>query len=289
MMMPDWKKPDDYAFVDKAKIGLHGVAWEFLRRNVNFVADFKSVHAGTFTDECGNLPKKSSILGLGINKVVGFPHPKIKKNESEAAWIKRCQNETGSFPVLLSPCRYVMRRWGLFWGSGGSLPDPAKNAMSLDPAPRFDMGDTPRILRDQEDWISLKKIPPEVPYVDLPINWDPSNVVVVFSVMEAPKKQWAKIRPTLSKLHKEFLESEESGKIEKSQEHTWIDALRAWDAEAANAPAATEGKQTMTFLERGQIIWPGQEGDLAKRYKNALERANDHVNGKYRVILHHSV
>ena len=52
MTTPDWKNPDDYAFLKekvkkKEKFDFEAVAWEFLRRNAEFVMDCNSVADGT--------------------------------------------------------------------------------------------------------------------------------------------------------------------------------------------------------------------------------------------------
>ena len=294
MTMPDWKKPEDYAFIDKKTIGLQGIAWEFLRRNPKYSADYQSVLDGSLKDGNDNPSHMSYFLGLGPKKAIGFPHPEMKDDESEAQWIKRCIQERKAFPEFLPPRRYAMKKWGLHWGPGGSLPDPALDAKSLVTSPKFDFGTTPRILKDFEDWGTLKVIPPEVTNVDLPIEWDPSNVVVVFSVRESPKKQWKRIQPTLSAMHKDLLPDEKAGFNAKSQEHTWIEALRAWDAAEEQAAAAAAGKNEMSKVERAKIILsnfpddPSLSNHLSTLYDQALHRAKEHIDWKYQVILQHN-
>ena len=72
---PDWKNPKDYESMNE--LGLNQWAWEFLRRNSEYIKDWENFKVERFQDEHGNLKKGCLTLELkwGINSSMLLPNP----------------------------------------------------------------------------------------------------------------------------------------------------------------------------------------------------------------------
>jgi hypothetical protein len=179
MKKPDWKNEEDYEHVTIGTIGAAGVAWEFLRRNQEYQADYAALKNGTVRDAEGNSPqivKDDRYYG----PMAGFFVPPLKAGQSHRAWLLE---EPGR--RILSPADYLATKWKV-----DALCDPQKSALEL--KPEFTVPQHPRIITEFDDLDELEAAsdPGEDQEVDVPIPLSPNNIVVVFSLNESITPQW---------------------------------------------------------------------------------------------------
>jgi hypothetical protein len=110
----DWREPADYAFTEN--LTPTGWAWEFLRRNPEYRADWKAVAAvlkkhGPISKLKPWPPQRGPISKLTNRKLLHFDPPP-QNGETVADWYGRCAH-TGREPYLGSITVGRARRWGL--------------------------------------------------------------------------------------------------------------------------------------------------------------------------------
>jgi len=113
--MPDWRKKEDYDFI--SNLSDEGLAWEFVRRNSDYIADWKA-YENTLKSTAHSI--KPKFLSKDIGKVIGFHYiPPILDHESEVAWSVRVND-----PIRLNERQWLCRKWGL----RKELKDPSDNS-----------------------------------------------------------------------------------------------------------------------------------------------------------------
>jgi len=126
--MPDWRKKEDYAYTKK--LDGNGWAFEFLRRNEEYQADYQFV-----TDVYQELEQKygqldSKTKAKWYADLLYWHHiPSLLADEGYDEWLHRIASQ-GMEPQRIALTQYIMSKWGLV----KQLPDPSKPA---DPAPSF--------------------------------------------------------------------------------------------------------------------------------------------------------
>lgn len=112
-MRPNWQDSTQYAFTKE--LGNNGWAWEFLRRNEEYVQEYQSLPA------LSQAPGKSP-LSPGFEPAATEYHPPRKPDESLHQWRIRSVI-AGHDPVTTSPRDLLVRKWGLIEPA-----DPCKDA-----------------------------------------------------------------------------------------------------------------------------------------------------------------
>lgn len=277
MTKPDWRKAEDYKHISLETIGGQGVAWEFLRRNENFILDVQNYNAGNVDEILNEWGKaavrtQNDVLLHSKSKKVFFSPP-LLDNESERAWINRCL-DLQIEPRVSSPGQCVINKWSL----NNQIFDPELNASELNSKTVFSTEKSPHILKSWDDVLKLRTYNPDHLGNDCPTQLSQESVVVVFSLNESTSKQWKRISTTISKLHDDHKEKAELPGTASSKKNVWISALRAWDANIVDP--------TIPKIKRANIIYKDSGSDLSKTYDDHLKTATRLINGDYLSIVH---
>ena len=275
MKAPDWRKAEDYSFITPEEIGLHGVAWEFLRRNKFYRLDFEALKNGSVTDDSGNPP--SDLVGtrfLFVHTERGFYDPPLKQGESENDWLARCFSG-GKQPRVLSPERFIAGKWSL----AGRVLDPDKTALEVDPEPKFEIAPVPRVIRLWDEVLDLavrdESVNQEID--DAPVVLDEENILVVFSLRERITPQWKRIKDCLTELQHAFTKEAPSPAPGSTKSAVWIPALRAWDAHDQEPDAP---KKEITAVLYGKSNW-----QATRTLHDHIKSAQRLIEGRYRDIV----
>lgn len=282
--MPDWRKEEDYAYT--RKLDGNGWAFEFLRRNEKYQADYQSV-----TDVCQELEQKygpldSKTKAKWYGDLLYWRHmPPLLADEGYDEWLHRAVSQ-GMEPQRIKLKRCIMSKWGLV----NKLPEPSKPA---DPAPAFSQtgpfpifpdyeqireyfeGDYPKMGPDgEEDWKSGAG-----PYAQ-----KHGYAVVVYNLELPLKPQFAAAK---SKIIADQKWQEEQECIMPLKVYKPGDVhelyrryLRLLDGEAANATHAVMAK--IIFPWKGNAVEEGYQA--TKSVSDSLKAAMNLAQRKYLII-----
>tara|TARA_X000001316_G_C921317_1_gene35665 strand:+ start:1268 stop:2035 length:768 start_codon:yes stop_codon:yes gene_type:complete len=242
---PDWKKEEDYEYTKEFNGDPAAWAWEFLRRNPNYLADYANLQSGEFKAK-GFIPSKSP-------------------NETQRQWQSRCiQNDVD--PVILSPEQNLARKWGLRF----FLHDPSLTAVELAKEGRaveFDTDVKPTLLEKWDDIESIATVEEEGGVVV--VSHD--RLVISFD-LNGP------VDPQVKLMKKWFDERKLSvDKAKKPQAHTFKNCLRVLDAMFAL------GDKFKNHLVR-DALFPEDGADTDVKIHNLIATARINSRTAYKAI-----
>lgn len=245
MNEPDWTKAEDYEYTKKFNGDPTAWAWEFLRRNPDYRADYAALKSGGFKEK-------------------GYAPAKLP-NETEHQWQFRCiKNDTD--PDILSPEQNLAQRWGLRF----FMCDPTQTAIELQDGERaveFDTDVKPVLL---EKWDDVERLPTVEEEGDVVVV-DRSRLLISFDLT-------GPLEPQIDSLKTWFGERKApDGPAKKPQAQTFINCLRVLDAMTAL------GDKFENHLAR-DVVFKGDQGDLDVKIHNLILTAKENNRAGYRAI-----
>tara|TARA_R110001599_G_scaffold214247_5_gene412286 strand:- start:605 stop:1459 length:855 start_codon:yes stop_codon:yes gene_type:complete len=272
--MPDWKKLEDYAYTDK--LDGPGWAWEFLRRNENFIADYEAFKNGNLTDVNGKLPISFKDTQLENFGGIFFLEPSLQGGQSVKNWIKEFVLN-GQYFKFRTPEQFLAYKWGL----ERVVPNPSKNALEVKIAIKFENEyPFPKVLRFLED---IDNVPLEntSDYEDdvngeWPTEFRRDRIILEFTLTEAFQPQIDRIETEWKKRRKNYLSNPlpfESVPENKKKPHKSVLArrLRVIDADVQSPEEEDYKKQEIIYEADPSGNSPGTHYNDRKAI---LEKAN---------------
>jgi hypothetical protein len=125
--LPDWNIADNYLHLRESLIGQEGLAWECLRRDPDYQADWHLLNSNPeqLKDRFGNPPGLAELQLFG-GASLGFFDPPRKAGETAQEWFSR-NLLSGIEPKHIPVWLYLRRKWRL----KSDLYDPNLNALQL--------------------------------------------------------------------------------------------------------------------------------------------------------------
>lgn len=245
MNEPDWTRAEDYEYTKKFKGDPTSWAWEFLRRNPDYRADFAALKSGEFKEK-------------------GYSPPKLP-NETEHQWQFRCiQNEID--PNILSPERNLARKWGMRY----FMCDPTQTVIELKSGERaveFDTDVKPVLL---EKWDDVERLPTFEEEGGV-VLVDRNRLLISFDLT-------GPLEPQIKSLKMWFGERKTSDvSAKKPQAQTFVNCLRVLDAMSAL------GDKFENHLVR-DVLFKDHNGDLDVKIHNLIATAKENNRAGYRAI-----
>lgn len=260
MSMPNWKKEEDYAFIET--LDAHGWAWEFLRRNKDYQAAFL---------ECIELVKVNEQLHGPYPKPIfhekEYPHklfysPARHENESARNWSQRNASIKGVNPEVLHPKAYYARKWGLI-----GLENPINDAA----CPKFiPVRQLPSVL----DSHGLSRLLQEHENIENHIRLVSIDLTLPLSA------QMKAVKNNLQELQEEFLNKKKPKGLPPLEPKNWLLYLRAWDAKQSGSSLKEIGERLIPHLD-------SKESDYlpSKKAKTWIESAEKYIQKDYRYCV----
>lgn len=210
--MPDWRKREDYNF-PKSFSG-SGWAWQFLRRNPDYRADYESLTEllQRLAPEYGSLDEPQVWKRLmNVPGAIGYDPPRLE-DESDVEWSRRCG--------YLNPKKqridlFLQRRWGI----RGTLPNPLTENL-IEP-----------VFYDPRDWPRLVTLDECSDYfLDEGYEHEYPNVLFAFNVGLPLNNQISRLRSLVGEILKVRKEQGLESHIGKWQHRDqWVKYLRVLD------------------------------------------------------------
>lgn len=229
MSMPNWKNPEDYKYTEK--LTGHGWAWEFLRRDKRYLADYAALKKNEVRDEFGNPPVSFTGTKLRLYEGDYILTPPLAKNGSVYDWVNKHVNEPKD-SFFHTPREYIIFKWGL----NDIIPDPNKSACDLLKSATSE--------KCEEIVLFKRSVPRIISYFhqlqEIPVHFDEyeisgldgeevlkiedSRIIVEFFLDEKIKPQFNFLRSILDERQKKYSQSV------RPQKETLLRRLRVLDA-----------------------------------------------------------
>ena len=251
----DWQNPGDYKYTKK--LSRAGWAWEFLRRNSDFIADFNETQKRQgLWEEAAASKKNDYLLSSKIEIEEEEFVPPRKPGQSINAWLHDAI-ANGLTPHRLSPQHALDARWGLtrLKISPGDVYHPKKV--------RFLRAGHPTIFDtwedlDAADFLLSHKVPRQ--YASTRIS--PTHALVSFD-LRAPLKDQIGVVSKALRIRQKVIDQHQ-GKVKKDESTLWCVYLRILDALEANVSKSS----VATVLDDPELESLPSE-TIAKRIRSA--------------------
>jgi len=247
----DWREKGDYAYTDD--LNNHGWAWEFLRRNQNYVSAYK--------EYCNVLLKHKKDNN---SQPLRYFTPERKKGETGQQWMKRCMATEESDPRTYDPDEWHGRKWHL-----KKIISPqdyySTEVQFVFPWPQIVPPDS------FNDFYHT----PDEAYA--PIQPVTGKALLAFD-LSLPINHQLKLAKNILR---EAVRSEPIPPL-KTKEHTylWVNYLRILDA-IATTPKSTYSEIADTLFKNDQGADP--KGKAKDTYIQAVEQSERYLNILYRI------
>ncbi len=265
--MANWKKVENYDYTEK--LDGPGWAWEFLRRDKNFLEDYFSFLDGALLDEFGNPPVSFKETKLKNMQGTYFIDPPLAEKLSPKEIVKILLSDSKERKPI-SPEQYLARKWGLL----RKIPNPDLNAQEVDIEIEFQESyPFPKILKSVED---LNKVPlaelvdywSEQPEDD-PLYIRKDRVVLEFTLTEKITPQIDRVKDFLLQAYNEYISNplpQELPLANKGFTHknNLKLRLRVLDSEINDPDMATEEKLNELYPEEEMVNAPLNYARLKK-------------------------
>jgi len=270
--LPDWKNPANYSHMQKSIIGREGLAWECLRRNLDYQKDWAALLCGTFVNENGVSASFCEANLIPKPKYKGFYSPMLLQNETPNEWLTRCMSK-GRQPLFLSSSSYMGRQWQL----NSDAVDPSLNAIQLKPlylqkAHGSDKSPVPHItglfsskmgtyalramsdVREQIDRLDTEEVCGEE-------LLSPENIVVILDATTSRKKNKSRLKAIIADAKKGLAPTPKSRNMDNLDK-----VIRVWDSEIKN-PEMTRTERISIILRQDKV----PSNQFSKRHNRARE------------------